>query len=418
MLVISPDPDVSRAISTALSAMPNLTIDVETSTLTGMNGRASKVAGNYDVVLFQTEASDGDEIGAIEAMSAARRPGSVVLALADSGIPLSLARALNRAGVDEVLPMSGFAADVSDQLKRLNRPSSADRTRSGRIIAVAQARGGIGATTLAVNLADQLAQDHRAFGRGTRRPVALVDLDLQFGTTGSMLDLPEQDTLHKMASDAVIPDAVFLGQSLQTTTRGLTVLAAPSRFAPLDSLRPEQVAAILDTLRLSNDYVIVDLPRALVGWIEPVLHRADRLMLVTDLSVPAIRHCRRLLDFVAGDNATLPVEIVVNRDGRKGTGPRDRPLAAAGHARGAAGCRPGCATVRSRGRLEAGARCPARRPVRPEIAAGHRAAHGPLRNPRCSDSSRAVPKKPLKSWNSPASLHRSPRRRSACLTGT
>ena len=314
VLVISPDLQISNAIGTALSSMADVKVDVESASLSGMNGRASKLAANYDVVLFQTTPDDDSELGAIEALSAARRPGMVLLALADSGIPLSQARALNRAGVDEVLPLSGLAADVSDQISRMGTIGATDRSRSGRVIAVMQARGGIGATTVAVNLADQLACQRRMFRGETRRPVAFVDLDLQFGTAGSVLDLPEQDTLHRIASEGVVPDAVFLDQSMQTTSRGLSVLAAPSRFVPMDAIRPEQVAAILDTLRRTNDYVIVDLPRALVGWIEPVLQRADRVLVVTDLSVPAVRHCRRLIDFLGGDHATLPVEIVVNRE--------------------------------------------------------------------------------------------------------
>lgn len=316
VLVISPDKQVSDAIGKALAALPGLRVDVEPTTLTGMNGRASKVASTYDVVLFQTAPGDGEEIDAIEALSASRRPGTVLLALADSGIPLSQARALNRAGVDEVLPLSGLAADVSDQISRIGRSHSSDRLKTGRLIVVAQARGGIGATTIAVNLADQLAYRRGLWGKETRRPVALVDLDLQFGTTGSVLDLPEQDTLHQIASEAIVPDAVFLKQSMQVTNHGLSVLAAPAKFAPIDALRPEQVAAILDTLRQTHDYVVVDLPRVLVNWIEPVLQRADRLLVVSDLSVPAIRHCRRLIDFFAADNATLAVEVVVNRERR------------------------------------------------------------------------------------------------------
>ena len=92
--------------------------------------------------------------------------------------------------------------------------------------------------------------------------------------------------------------------------------AAPSNFAPLDSLRPEQVAAVLDTLRQSHDFVVVDLPRALVGWIEPIVEHADELMVVTDISVASIRHCRRLIDFFTQDNPALPVEVIVNHQRR------------------------------------------------------------------------------------------------------
>ena len=56
----------------------------------------------------------------------------------------------------------------------------------------------------------------------------------------------------------------------------------------------------------------MDLPRALVGWIEPIVERADELMVVTDISVASVRHCRRLIDFFSQDNPALPVEVVIN----------------------------------------------------------------------------------------------------------
>jgi pilus assembly protein CpaE len=116
--------------------------------------------------------------------------------------------------------------------------------------------------------------------------------------------------------DGTIPDATFLDQSMAVLPSGLAVLAAPSKFAPLDSLRAEQVAAILDTLRGRFDDIVIDMPRALVRWIEPVVERADEFMVVTDISVSSVRHCRRLLDFLTQDNPGLPVEIVVNHQRR------------------------------------------------------------------------------------------------------
>lgn len=101
-----------------------------------------------------------------------------------------------------------------------------------------------------------------------------------------------------------------------TMPSGLSVLGAPSKFAPLDSLRPDQVAAILDSLRETHDYIVVDLPRALVSWIEPIVQRADELIIVTDISVSSVRHCRRLIDFFTSDNMALPVEIIVNHERR------------------------------------------------------------------------------------------------------
>lgn len=319
ILVISPDVAVSDAIGGALGAEPGIHFNAQTSTLAGMNGRAVKMMSDHDVVLFQTNPDDEADYRAIGALVAAKRAGTVLVALVDGNISLAQARALNNAGVDEVLPVPVARAEFSDMASRFSRTAarnSSSPAPSGKIIAVAQARGGVGSTTVAVNLADQLVGGQSRRKPDTRSGVALIDFDLQFGTVGSFLDLGEQDTLLQLALDRTIPDATFLEQSMVTMPNGLSVLAAPSKFAPLDSLRSDQVAAILDTLRKSHDYIVVDLPRALVGWIEPIVQRADELIIVTDISVASVRHCRRLIDFFTADNIALPVEIVVNHERR------------------------------------------------------------------------------------------------------
>ena len=218
-----------------------------------------------------------------------------------------------------MLQRTDAGQEVGDRLQRLlvadTTPGDA-AARSGHIIAVAQARGGVGATTVAVNLANSLVGQRGFLKKRTANTVALVDLDLQFGSVGPLLDLEEQDALHQLALDGTIPDANFLSQAMMVLQNGMSVLAAPSKFMPLDSLQPQQIAAILDNLRLRNDFVIVDLPRALGNWMEPVLRRADELVIVSDTSVPSVRHCRRLIDFFTVDNENLPVRIVINHERR------------------------------------------------------------------------------------------------------
>ncbi|KAB2883628.1 MAG: AAA family ATPase [Albidovulum sp.] len=307
LLVIAPEPRVSEAIAASFASDAGVRVDRRTATLAGLNGHAIEALATYDVILFQTNPNDQADLAAIRELVAHRREQTKLIALADGDISLAQARALSDAGVDEVLPLPPEARTSTQ-----GRAHAGGSRRAGRIIAVAQARGGIGSTTVAVNLADQLATGVGLRRSDPRPKVALVDLDLQFGTVGSFLDLAEQDTLLKLAMDGTVPDATFLEQSMATLPNGLSVLAAPARFAPLDALRAEQVAAILDTLRQTCDYVVVDLPRALVGWIEPVIERADEMLIVTDISVPSIRHCRRLIEFLTQDNLALPVEIVVN----------------------------------------------------------------------------------------------------------
>ena len=231
---------------------------------------------------------------------------------------LTEARRLNEAGVDEVLPDTISTEALVAQIFRHSRRSDAapegarDRRRAGKIIAVAPARGGVGATTLATNLAYSLLDRRGLRRKQAQNKVALVDLDLQFGTVASSLDIDPRDGFYTMATDGVLPDDTFLEQTLSDHASGLSVYTAPSRMIPLESITPEQITNLLTALRADHDYVVLDLPRTLVGWMSAVLETCDKLLLVTDSAVPSVRQARRLLDVYEEDNLALPVEIVMS----------------------------------------------------------------------------------------------------------
>ncbi len=179
-----------------------------------------------------------------------------------------------------------------------------------------QARGGIGSTTIAVNLACELVGRSSMFHKAKKKRVALLDFDLQFGNANVFLDLEDNNGFLDLIEAEATPDANFLRGVMQGHASGLSLLSAPGPLVPLQSLRAGLVGDVLDTLRMEYDYVIVDLPRALVEWVMPVLSRASRLVMVTDTAVPTVRQARRIMDFVREDHFALPVELVVNREKR------------------------------------------------------------------------------------------------------
>lgn len=317
LLLISPDAAVRDAVGSALAGVKGLKVATESATLAEMNGKAAQIARGRDIIVFEASNNEEADLRAVQALRAASDVGGILLALANSDIPLSRVRALNKAGVDDVLPSPAAGEELGARIRQLFEEALAHPGKSaahGRIIAVAQARGGIGATTVAVNLANDLVGRSTLFRKVKPNRVALVDLDVQFGSVGTLLDLGEQDTLHQLALDGTIPDGSLLSQAMPVLPNGLAVLPAPSKFMPLESLQPAQVAAILDTLQARNDYVVVDLPLALGSWMEPVIRRADELIVVTDTSVPSVRHCRRLIEFLTADNPALTVRVVINHE--------------------------------------------------------------------------------------------------------
>jgi Flp pilus assembly CpaE family ATPase len=183
-----------------------------------------------------------------------------------------------------------------------------------RLILVGKSRGGVGATSVAVNLALELQNARRLFGVSRAHRVALIDFDVQFGNVGSFLDLDDRGGMLALLRLRDEPDAQAVRNAMLTHPSGLRVLVAPRSPIPLEALDSARVEAILAVLMAEYHYIVADLPPALVPWLEPLIARASRLLLVSDLSVPSVACTRRVLDLMREDNPDLAAEIVVSRE--------------------------------------------------------------------------------------------------------
>ena len=319
-LVVSADEALISGIQTSLK-QANVAIDAQQKSLTALNGQAAPMSARHDLIFFDLDETDEEAIDAVRKVCEARRKGAAVFALADDDLPLAKSRELTRAGVDQLIPRSALeeiAPSVANWQARRHAQLPAMWTGHqtlGKVIAVAQARGGVGTSTIAVNVADALQMKSGRFkGKRAKAKVAILDFDFQFGSVASQLDVPETDSLWRIAMDGTIPDAAYLDQVMQVSACGVHVLTAPSRFGPLNALQSDQVAAIIDVLKRSFDYIVIDMPSALVEWIDPILNAADRLLLATDVTVSSVRSARKLLDFYLAEHPTLEVEMVAVRE--------------------------------------------------------------------------------------------------------
>ncbi|SFC07800.1 AAA family ATPase [Tropicimonas isoalkanivorans] len=309
----------ARALAQAIRETEAFRVEDVPSTLSSINGHAVDLAKSHGVIIFRTDTSTGNDVPALKSIRAITPGKSRIIALTEGSASLQAAHILARAGADTVLPDTVSAEElravIKESISAIAKPAE-DARAPGRIISVSQARGGIGATTVAVNLAHALLHQEGRRKKTAKNRVALVDLDLQFGAVAGFLDVPRNDSLFQIAKDSMIPDAVFLEQSMIRLESGLAVLPAPTSLVPVDALQPEQVRAIMETLSTEYDYVVVDLPRTLVGWIAPVLEMSARMLMVTDTAVPSIQQARRLIDFYTEDHLGLAVDVIVNREKR------------------------------------------------------------------------------------------------------
>lgn len=151
--------------------------------------------------------------------------------------------------------------------------------------------GGCGASNFAVNLAWELATMQK-----TEAPrVCLIDLDFQYGSVATYLDLPRKEAVFDLLSDATSADSDAMLSAMLTFNDKLHVLTAPSDMLPLDIVSPDDIAHLIDMARANFDYVIIDMPKTIVAWTETVLSRAHVYFALMELDLRSAQNVLRLV---------------------------------------------------------------------------------------------------------------------------
>lgn len=168
-------------------------------------------------------------------------------------------------------------------------PSRVDQERApeelGKIIAIFSPKGGVGCSTVAINLAIALRQ-------AAGGPVALVDSSLQFGDVAVLLNLQATRTIADLAPHIDELDQELFNHVMLAHQSGVNTLLAPPRPEMADLVAPGTLNTILDRLRHLYDYIVVDTPSTLADVTLTVLDVADRIVLITTPDIPAIKNAK------------------------------------------------------------------------------------------------------------------------------
>lgn len=155
----------------------------------------------------------------------------------------------------------------------------------GKIISVYSAKGGVGCSTIAVNLAIAL-QQHAAI------KVAVVDTSLQFGDVGVLLNLYAARTIADLASNADDLDDELVSDIFIPHNSGIKALLAPPRPEVADTVTAALISDVLDRLRRMFDVIIVDTGSMLDDMVLNVLDLSDKIIVVTTPEIPAIKNAK------------------------------------------------------------------------------------------------------------------------------
>ncbi len=224
----------------------------------------------------------------------------ILQAVMQSGAREYLQRPLQEQEIRRVFDKHKVAAMVDSQ--------TGDQT--GRVITVFSNKGGLGKTTVAVNLAIALSQT-------VQKPVALVDLNLQLGDITTFLDIEPKQTIVDIAKNIARVDKAYLESSLAEYSfkdASVYLLADPLNVEEGEDLTAEQINAVLTVLRASFEYVIIDTTTSFDSKTLTALDLADDILLVSIVNLPCIRSSQRLISlFDRLGYEKEKVKLIVNR---------------------------------------------------------------------------------------------------------
>ncbi len=250
--------------------------------------------------------------------------GIRVILIADELSPIALHQLL-KLGADDFVPYPLPEGALHDAIERIraaaanpalveeaaNAGGPGGKLRSGKpgdkegvIMPVHGLAGGVGSSTFAVNLAWELATVDKK-----RTPkVCLLDLDFQFGSASTYLDLPRRDAVYEMLSDMENTDDEAFKQTLLTFNDKISVLTAPADILPLDLVSAEDIERLVTLAQRNFDFVIIDMPTTLVQWTEVVLGMSQVYFGMLELDLRSAQNTLRLIRALKAED--LPHEKI------------------------------------------------------------------------------------------------------------
>ncbi|MGB7261417.1 MAG: AAA family ATPase [Albidovulum sp.] len=274
-------------------------------------------------VAIAVDSQDEDDLQLIASIiETAKAKGVRIILIADEVSPIALHQLL-KLGADDFVPYPLPENALHEAIERLHKAAAIQSAaaeaapafkpsgdRDGVILPVHGLAGGTGATTLAMNLAWELA----TVTKENAPKVCLLDFDFQYGTISTYLDLPRREAVYEMLSDTSAMDNVSFLQALLTFNDKMHVMTAPSEMLPLDIVTSEDINRVLSVARANFDFVVIDMPSTVVQWTEAVLNQAHVYFATMELDMRSAQNTLRMIRALKAEE--LPYEklrYVLNR---------------------------------------------------------------------------------------------------------
>ena len=306
VVVVTADAAFDESVRATFGASAQIELDVITGTLSDQDHVDVEGAS---VIVADLDPGDEVELQALERLMIriGGRPPVVAVTRSFEG---NVARRLMQMRVADFLLKPVPPVDLVQTCARVAKPQASADGKELQIFTFLPAVGGAGVTTLAVQTAMLLLNS------GTRAKTAtcLVDLDFQHGACADYLDIEPRLNLSEIEPRPERLDRQLLEVMLSHHSSGLAVVAAPNRPAEMRSFDPDVVTRLLDLVSSNFDYVVIDMPRTWFSWTDSVLLGSNRLFIVSETTVPGLRHAKQLVEAIRERMGDGPQpQVIINR---------------------------------------------------------------------------------------------------------
>jgi len=308
LAIVDPN-DVSRnALKAMLLGMDTVWLEAECSRYEFFADVVGQTHPDIGVVVLDANTSKGLEL--VQRLGEVA-PDCAVLVVSTSTDGHVILQAM-RAGAKEFLNQPLKLQDLLDALSRISERKfgrGENKSRGSTVIAVAGVTGGVGTTSLAVNLGCVLARD-------PKKTAALIDLDLCLGDADVFLDAIPDYTLVDVAQNVSRLDFALLKRSLTKHSSGLYLLPRPISMEDMALITPDDLQRVIGLMKATFSHLVLDLSKGYTANDQVALQMAHHILLVTQLDLPCLRNVVRLMtSFREHKELADKIKIVVNRAG-------------------------------------------------------------------------------------------------------
>ncbi len=306
MVVLTADDGFEEQARATFGTSAQIGLDVIKGKL---SGREQIDVDGATVVVADIDAGDDAELEALDRLVThiGNWPPVVVIT---QNFAESVARRLMQIRVADFMVKPVSPVELVQTCARVAKKPAAAEAAEAQILTFLPAVGGAGVTTLAVQSAMLLLNS----GARGKTATCLVDLDFQHGACADYLDIEPRLNLGEIEPRPERLDRQLLEVMISQHPSGLAVVAAPNRPAEMRSFDPDVVTRLLDLVSSHFDYVVFDMPRTWFSWTDSVLLGSNKLFIVSETTVPGLRHAKQLVEAIRERLGEGPrPQVIINR---------------------------------------------------------------------------------------------------------